>query len=174
MLVAGASRFRKLSAALLASPIPFLFIDEHLPFESNFRKVVFPVDLRPQNKDAMKWILYFGKHNQSEIVAVGASDTSKASRQQVAGLLTALKNLLTKSAIPHKIYRGSRSSLSIHEEGLATAKQLDAGLLVLLGSSTVTLLDLVLGLPEAKIIRRAGPLPVLVVNPRRETYLVCE
>ncbi len=174
LLVAGASRFRKLSAALLSSPIPFVFVDENSPFDSDFRKVVFPVDLRPQNKDAMKWILYFGKHNRSEIVAVGANDTSKTNRHQVAGLLTALKNMLVKSAIPHKIYRGTRSSLSVHYEGLAAAQQMEAGLLVLLGSSTVTLLDLLLGLPEAKIIRRAGPLPVLVVNPRRETYLVCE
>lgn len=174
LLVAGASRFRKLSSALQNSPIPFLFVSEDHPFRSEFRKVVFPVDLREQNKDAMKWILWFGKYNHSEIVAVGARDHSRQNRQHVERLLSSLKKLLVKSAIPHKIYRGSRSSLSIHREGLAAAQELDAGLLVLLGSSTYTLLDLVLGLPEEKIVRHAGPIPVLVVNPRRETYLICE
>lgn len=174
LLVAGAGQFRQLSSGLMASPIPFLFVSEKHPFHSAFDKVIFPVDLRQQNKDAMKWILYFGKYNHSEIVAVGANDKSKYNRHQVDGLLSGLKNVLVKANIPHKIYRGTRNSLSIHNEGLAAAQQLNAGLLVLLGSSAITLLDLVLGLPEEKIVRRAGPIPVLVVNPRRETYLVCE
>lgn len=174
LLVAGSGQFRRLSPALMASPIPFVFVSEHHPFHSTFEKVIFPVDLRPQNKDAMKWILYFGKHNHSEIVAVGANDKSKSNRQQVETLLSGLKKMLAKSEIPHRILRGTRNSLSIHHEGLAAAQQLNAGLLVLLGSSTYTLLDLVLGLPEEKIVKRAGPIPVLVVNPRRETYLVCE
>ncbi|HOY50169.1 MAG TPA: universal stress protein [Prolixibacteraceae bacterium] len=174
MLIAGASRFRQLSRALHSSPVPFLFANEKTPFHSDFRKIVFPVDLRPQNKDAMKWALWFGKHNQSEIVAIGANDPLKQDRQQVTSLLAALKNLLTRAGVAHKIYKGNRSSLSVHNEGLAVAQQVEAGLFLLLGSSTVTLLDLLLGLPEEKIVKHAGNIPVLVVNPRRETYLVCE
>jgi len=33
---------------------------------------------------------------------------------------------------------------------------------------------MIIGLPEEKIVRQARGLAVLVVNPRRETYLVCE
>ena len=174
MIIAGASRFRKLAASLQNSPIPFLFVNEAVPFQSNFREIVFPVDLRPQNKDAMKWAMWFGKHNQSEIIAVGAKERTREERQQVTSLMAALKTLLTRAGIAHKIYRGTRGSLSIHREGLQTAHLLEAGLFLLLGSSAITLLDLLLGLPEEKIVRHAGSVPVLVVNPRRETYLVCE
>lgn len=174
MIIAGASHFRQLAQSLQSSPIPFLFVNEKAPFVSDFRKIVFPVDLRHQNKDAMKWALWFGKHNQSEILAVGAHDRSREDQQQVDGLLAALKNLLSRAGVAHKIYRGTRSSLSVHTEGLVAAQQIGAGLFLLLGSSTITLLDLVLGLPEEKIVRHAGAIPVLVVNPRRETYLVCE
>jgi hypothetical protein len=44
----------------------------------------------------------------------------------------------------------------------------------LLGSSFITLLDLLIGLPEEKIVKKADHFAVLVINPKRETYLVCE
>lgn len=174
ILIANSSDFKKLAIPLRSSPIPFLFIDGAIPFESDFSRVIFPVDLRTQNKDAMKWALYFGKYNQSEIIAIGANDKVKANQRLVSSHLTSLKKMLERSGIQYKIYKGTRNSLGIHNEGLAAAFQLQANLMILLGSSTVTMLDLLIGLPEEKIIRKAEGIPVLVVNPRRETYLVCE
>ena len=174
MVVACSSDFKKLAVPLRSSPIPFLFVNGKLPFKSDFSRLMFPVDLRPQNKDAMKWALYFGKHNHSEIIAVGANDKVKANQRLVSSHLLSFKKMLTRSGIIFKIYKGTRNSLGIHIEGLEAAFQLQANLMILLGSSTVTLLDLFIGLPEEKIIKRSEDLPVLVVNPRRETYLVCE
>lgn len=174
LLVAGSSRIKNLSSTLQNSPVPFIFISEALPFSSDFRRIIFPVDLRPQNKDAVKWAYYFGKHNRSEIVAIGANDSSGDNRRQVMQILETLKRLVEKSGIPHKIYRGTSGSLRIHNEGLEAARELGGDLILLLGSSTITILDLILGLPETKIVRKAEGMPVLVVNPRRETYLVCE
>jgi hypothetical protein len=174
LLVAGTSLFKKLANSLQNSPIPFLFVNEQTYSDPDFSKIVFPVDLRRQNRDVLKWILYFGKYHHSEIVAIGANDKSHTNRKLVAGHLTSLKNMLVKYQIVHKIYRGTLNSLRIHNEGFEASIQLHAGMLVLLGSSSFTILDLLIGLPEEKIIRRAGTLAVLVVNPRRETYLVCE
>jgi hypothetical protein len=174
IMVADSSDFSKLAVSLRNSPIPFLFIDGKIPFLSDFRKVIFPVDLRHQNQDAMKWVLYFGKYNHSEITAIGANDKVKANQRLVTAHLWSLKKMLTKSGVSLKIIKGTRSSLGIHNEGLSAAFQLQADLLILLGSSTITILDLLVGLPEEKMIKKAAGLPVLVVNPRRETYLVCE
>lgn len=174
VLVAGFSRFKELAKPLRSSPIPFLFVNENEPFTSSFRKVIVPVDMRRQNKDSLLWSVFFGRNNDSEIIAIGANDRSKDSQKAVAAHLRSLKKLLTKSNVTHSIYKGSRGSLSIQREVLETSGQLNADLMILLGSSYVTWLDLLIGLPEEKIIRKAGNLPVLVVNPRRETYLVCD
>jgi len=82
--------------------------------------------------------------------------------------------MLTKYGISHKIYKGSLGSFRIQNEGFEAAGQMQAGLLVLLGSSAFTVLDYLIGLPEEKIVKRSETFGVLVVNPRRETYLVCE
>lgn len=174
LMVAGKKAYKYLSVSLLESPIPFLFLNESAVEAPDFSRIVFPVDLRRQNRDALKWILYFGKFCHSEVIAIGANDKQESNRRAVAGHLTALKNMLNKYQVEHKIYRGSTSSLRVHLEGFETATQLKAGMMVLLGSSTVTLLDMVIGLPEEKIVKKAEQFAVLVVNPRRETYLVCE
>jgi len=174
MVVAGSSSFKKLSGSLRNSPVPFLFFNPQTNNGPDFSKIVYPVDLRRQNRDVLKWILYFGKYQHSEIVAIGANDKSPANRKLVAGHLASLKSTLVKYGIKHKIYRGTLNSLRIHNEGFEVAGQFHAGMLVLLGSSFITLLDLIIGLPEEKIVRQAKEMAVLVVNPRRETYLVCE
>jgi nucleotide-binding universal stress UspA family protein len=174
VLVAGFNRFKELSKPLRSSPIPFMFVNENEPFTSSFRRVIVPVDMRRQNKDSLLWSVFFGRNNDSEIIAIGANDRSKDSQKAVAAHLHSLKKLLIKSNVKHRIYKGSRGSLSIQREVLETSGQLDADLMILLGSSYVTWLDLLIGLPEEKIIRQAGNLPVLIVNPRRETYLVCD
>jgi nucleotide-binding universal stress UspA family protein len=174
ILVAGAGKFRELSEPLRSSPVPFLFINENEKFSCDFRKIIIPVDMRKQNKDSLIWSAFFGRNNKSEIIAIGASDRSKESRKEVAAHLKSLKSLLVKSDVEHKIYKGTRGSMSVQWEALETAGRLGADMIILLGSTYITWLDRLLGLPEEKMIRKAGSLPVLIVNPRRETYLVCD
>jgi hypothetical protein len=174
LLIAGSSAFKKLAIPLQNSPIPFLFVNEQMDSVPDFRKIVFPVDLRRQNRDVLKWILYFGKFLHSEIFAIGAKDKQESNRKLVEGHLSAMKTVLTRYEVTHKIYRGTMSSLRVHHEGFEAAEQLHAGMLVLLGSSFITLLDILIGLPEEKIVKKAEHFAVLVINPKRETYLVCE
>ena len=174
LLVTGKSRFRELARPLRSSPIPFLFINEHSEQTFTFKKVLVPVDMRKQNKDSLLWSAYFGRHHQSEVIAIGANDNSKEARKSIAAHLMSFKNHLTKTGVTHKIYKGSKGSLAIQREAFETAQAFRADLMILLGSSYVTWLDLLIGLPEEKIIKKANDFPVLIVNPKRETYLLCE
>jgi hypothetical protein len=174
IMVAGSSSFKKLAISLQNSPIPFLFVNEGINKVPDFGKIVFPVDLRRQNRDVLKWILYFGKYHKSEIIAIGANDRQESNRKLVEAHLSTLKTMLIKYKVSHRIFRGAMSSLRVHQEGFGAAEQLHAGMLVLLGSSFITLLDILVGLPEEKMVKKAEHFAVLVVNPKRETYLVCE
>jgi hypothetical protein len=174
IFITGSRQFKKVAHALRSSPVPFLFVSEQEEFTSDFSKVVIPVDMRRQNEDSLLWSLFFGRNARSHVIAIGANDKSKEGKKNVASHLNSAKRLFTKAGVSHNIYRGSKGSLSIQNEAFDSSEKLGANLYILLGSSYVTWLDLIIGLPEQKIIEKAGNLPVLVVNPRRETYLVCE
>lgn len=173
MMVANAGSFKSWSRALSESPVPFLFVRPESKI-MDFNHVIQPIDLRKENSDGSLWSSYFGRFNRAEIVIVAANDKGKQEQNQVAKNVVLTRKLFKKFDVRHKVYKGTKSSFRNAFEALDLALASDSNLLIILGSSTITPVDLLIGLPERKIIKQAGKLPVLVVNPRRDNYILCD
>ena len=165
---------KKRAKAFRESPIPFLFIDKQSENISRYKKITIPIDVRRETSDAGLWCGYFGKFNGSEIVATVATDKNKDNIKSITKNVLKLKTHLGKVKAPLKVYKGKKNSFSIQFEALQLAKQTGADLYITLGSSVVTPIDKIIGLPERKILKNAGSLPVLLVNPRKDMYVLCE
>lgn len=173
LLVADSTRLKTYSKAVTESPVPFLFVHSNGPV-SMFKNIVLPIDLRKEISDSTLWSSWFGRFNQAHVIAIAANDKNRESQTQVARNVDFAKKLFLKLNVSHKLYKGRRSSLQNSFEALDFAQSENADLLILLGSSVITPLDWMIGLPERKIIRNAGSLPVLLVNPRRDNYILCD
>jgi len=173
-MVAPSSQFAKYSKALSESPIPFLFVNENRETIPEYKNLVLPIDLRKENSDSALWSSYFGRFNDTAIVVVAANDKDQTDQKQVAKNVVLSKKLFQKFNISHKIFRGQKSSLGNAFEALDLALSANADFITILSSSIITPLDLVVGLPERKIIKKAGPLPVLIINPRKDNYILCD
>jgi hypothetical protein len=173
ILVANSLQFKKYAQAVTESPIPFLFINPHMPL-TGFKKVVVPIDFRKETSDTLLWCSWFGRFNQSEIIALAAGDKGKDSKLAVNHNIVQAKKLFQKTGVSYQILRGRKSSLQNSFEAAEFARSSESELMVLLGSSVVTLLDLLIGLPERKIISSAGNMAILLVNPRRDNYILCD
>ena len=173
LIVANANKFKQYSSSLSESPIPFIFVHPESQI-IDYNRLVQPLDLRKENSDGSLWCSYFGRYNEAEIVMVAANDKSKEGKQNVAKNVVLSRKLYAKFGIKHTVYKGSRSSFRNAFEVLDHALASDCNLFVLLGSSSITPLDYLVGLPERKIINKAGKLPVMVINPRRDNYILCD
>ncbi len=173
MLVANSLLFKKYAMAVTESPVPFLFINPDMPL-TGFKKIVVPIDIRKETSDTLLWCSWFGRFNHSEVIALAAGDKGKDSKQEVNHNIVLAKKLFQKTGVSHQILRGRKSSLQNSFEAAEFAKSAESEMLILLGSSVVTLLDLLIGLPERKIISGAGNLAILLVNPRRDNYILCD
>ncbi len=173
-IIAPSSQFSKYFKALTESPVPFLFIDEKCETIPAYKNLILPIDLRKENSDSALWSSYFGRFNGTEIVAVAANDKAEENKKLVARNVVLSKKLFQKFNLKHKVYRGERSSLGNAFEALELAQSSNADFMILLGSSTITPIDYLIGLPERKIIKKAGSLPILVVNPRKDNYILCD
>ncbi len=173
VLIANSLKFKKYSKVLSESSVPMLFVRPDSKI-MDFNNIVQPIDLRKENSDSSLWCSYFGRFNQAEIVVVAANDSGKYNKQELLKNITLTRKLYRKFKIKHKIYKGTKSSFRNSFEALELALASDCNLLVLLGSSAVTPLDLLIGLPERKIINRAGNLPVLIINARKDNYILCD
>lgn len=173
-VIAPASKFSYHSKSVTESPIPFLFVNEARASVPNYSNLILPMDLRKQSSESALWGSYFGRFNSSEIIVVAANDKGKGEQQQVTKNVVLSKKLFQRFQIKHKIFKGTKSSLRNSFEALDLALSSKGDMLIILGSSTITPLDFLIGLPERKIIKNAGDLPVLVINPRRDNYMLCD
>lgn len=174
LVISGTSEFSKYSKSVAESSIPFLFVHEKEEKLSEFKRLILPIDLRKENSDSALWCSYFGRFNSAGIVVVAANDKGKDEQKQVTVNVALSKKLFQKFKIEHKIFRGTKSSLNNSFEALELALSSQCDLLVILGSSVVTPIDLLIGLPERKIISRAGSLPVLIINSQKDNYILCD
>ncbi|HSH20755.1 MAG TPA: hypothetical protein VLA03_09895 [Draconibacterium sp.] len=174
LMIADASKFHKYRKSVVESSVPFLFVNGKNETISEFKKLILPIDLRKENHDSMLWSSYFGRFNSSGIIVVAASDKGKEENRQVTVNVALCRKLFQKFKIEHKIFRGRKSSFNNSFEAHELALSSKSDLLVILGSSVITPFDLLIGLPEKKILKRAGNLPVLIINPRRDNYILCD
>lgn len=173
-VIAPASKFSAYSKSVTESPIPYLFVNENSVSVPEFKNLILPLDLRKESSESALWGSYFGRFNNSKVIVVAANDKGKHEQKQVTKNVVLSKKLFLKFDIPHKIFKGTKSSLRNTFEALDLALSSKSDLLIILGSSTITPLDLLIGLPERKIIKKAIDLPVLVINPRRDNYMLCD
>jgi hypothetical protein len=69
---------------------------------------------------------------------------------------------------------GKSSSWGICKETLNRSAEWKGDLMIFSGSSSITLLDLLIGLPEKRIVLRAGNLPIMLINPRKDICMMCD
>jgi hypothetical protein len=174
LVVSGNSTYSKLSKTIQRSPIPFLLIDTNSTTISDYKKIIFPVDLRRETKDAALWASYFARFNKSGINVLVANEINKDNRKGVTKNITSIKQLFVKLKIGIKFFKGKENSFKIQFEALNVALSSNSDLIIILGSSFISIFDLIIGLPEKKIIKKAGILPVLIINPRKDMYILCD
>lgn len=173
IIVLNIRNFKNYSKALAETSVPFLFVHPESEIK-DYNHLVQPIDMRKENSDSSLWCSYFGRFNNAEIVTIAANDKTKEAKQRVKKNAELTRKLYKKFNITHQLYKGAKSSLRNVFEALELALASDCNLLVILGSSSITPLDLLIGLPERKIINRAGKLPVMVINPRKDNYILCD
>lgn len=173
IIVLNSLHFKDYITALAETSVPFLVVHPESKI-ADYNHLVQPIDLRKEMSDSSLWCSYFGRFNNAEIVTIVANDKTKEAQNKVSKNAELTRRLYHKFKINHKLYKGSKSSLRNVFEALELALASDCNLLVILGSSSITPLDLLIGLPEKKIINRAGKLPVMVINPRKDNYILCD
>jgi hypothetical protein len=160
--------------AFRESSIPFLFVSGTEPDYLRYKNVLVPVDYRKASKDTSLWASYFGRFNKSQIHVVYAHETNTYEAERVTINANFFKKFLSSLYVHNQLIPGKSSSWGIVQETLSRAKEWEGDSMIFSGSSSITLIDLLIGLPEKKIVRQAGPLPVMLINPRKDICMMCD
>lgn len=160
--------------AFQQSSIAFLFVNGDLPRFLSYKNVLVPVDYRKASKETSLWASYLGRFNRSQVQLIYAHETNNEDAGRLMKNLEFFKKFLSSLNVRHQQIAGKASSWGICNETLDRAEKWMGDLMIFSGSSSITLLDLMIGLPEKRIVKKAGHLPILLINPRKDICMMCD
>lgn len=160
--------------AFRESSIAFLFVNGDSPEYLGYKNVLLPIDFRKASKETALWASFLGRFNRSTIHLIYAHETDKEQAANLNKNLNFIQKFLTNLHVNHLSIAGKSSSWGICNETIANAHEWKGNVMVFAGSTYISLIDLLIGLPEGKIIRKAGNLPILIINPRKEICVMCD
>jgi hypothetical protein len=174
MLVLTSENIRKKIPALQQSLIPFLFIRECTREYLRYNRIILPVNTRKAIKSTALWASYFGRFNQSDIEILIAGEKNGEQQKQIRKNLKFTQELLGQLKVKAQLTQSDQNSFHLPAEALKKSMDEQFNLLIIPSSEQVSLIDMIVGLPESKIIKKAGNLPVLCINSMRDMYILCD
>jgi hypothetical protein len=174
LLVLHQGHVRWAMPAFRQSSIAFLFVKGEDQRFLRYKNVLVPVDFRKAAKETSLWASYLGRFNQSKVHLIYARETERECATNLTRNLNFFCKFLASLKVEFTVIEGKTSSWGICSEAIDRTNETLSDVVIVSGSSTITLIDLLIGLPEKKLIKRAGNLPVLMINPRKDICVLCD
>ena len=160
--------------AFRESSIAFLFVNGEIPRFLSYKNVLVPVDFRKASKETSLWASYFGRFNKSQVNLIYARETERERAAKLTRNLQFFQKFLSSLNVRHSAAAGKTTSWGICDETVGRIDEFQGDVMIVSGSNNITLIDLLIGLPEKKMILNAGNLPVLMINPRKDICVLCD
>ncbi len=146
---------------------PFIVVQDPPLENSSYNKIVFPVDFKNENREKLVWAIYFGKIFNAKVCFIKQDVSDSNLVKKVNTNLTFAKKYLTKYEVEYEIE--TATSGKFEEKTIEYAKRIDADLMMIMTTKNIGTLDYVLGASEQYIIANTARIPVMCVNPRKNT-----
>jgi hypothetical protein len=160
--------------AFRESSVAFLFVKGEEPRFLSYKNVLVPVDFRKASKDTSLWASYFGRFNKAQVSLIYAHETEREQAAKLTRNVNFFRKFLSSLNVSHSVSAGKATSWRIYDEAIDRIDEFNGDVLIISGSSNITLIDLIIGLPEKKLLRKAGNLPVLMINPKKDICVLCD
>ncbi len=147
--------------------IPYYFVRPEQ--EIDYRKVLVPIGFLVEEREKGVFCSGMGRFFHSEILLMTANDYGSRAKENTEGIIT----LLDKFQIAHQNVTAKKDSFKVEIEAAKRAKELQAGMLLISASREYGMDDLIFGPKEQKVIEKS-PIPVMVINPRKDLYALCD
>lgn len=148
--------------------IPYFFVKPEIA-PVKFNKVLVPVGFLTEEKEKGIFASKLARFCNSSITLLKAKDYgSKAERS-----VNQIQSLFEKLDVQCEIKQAHKDSFKVQHEASLRASNGDADLIIITASREYGLDDIFFGPPERKIIKTAG-IPVMVLNPRPDLYVLCD
>ena len=166
----GRSRSQKIFGSkalrvLVGSDAPFIIVKSKPLQSEKISNVVFPIDFRWENKEKLQWAIFIAEAFHSKIHLFKSPHNDSSLQKKVNVNLNFATRFLKQYEIEYEIHTAPKKA-KFSKETVNFAKSIDADLIIVMTTKHITVLDMIFGASEQKIIDNDAQIPVMCINPR--------
>lgn len=145
--------------------VPFVVVQGPPPPNYDFGDLVFPLNYRKENKEALNWISFFSRYFGSKIYVYKAKHTDPAFVKGIeSNVMFLTKNLKTKGV--DFSMEEAESEKDFAKQAVDYSEKMNAKAIFLMTTKDIGLTDYMMGAQEQFIIANEKGFPVICVNPK--------
>ncbi|MDR2972399.1 MAG: hypothetical protein LBU83_10800 [Bacteroidales bacterium] len=174
---------KKARKLICKSRAPVFTIGNNEPKENDYQQVVLPLDINCQDKELALWASYFPtyiqrncphipKHNLL-IHIVYNQYKDELLRKKVQNNVEFSTKMFDNLEVPYKLHPVTKIN-NIHTFGVEFAHTIGNGVLLFLMTEHFSIIDLLFGPVEHKILGNRYNIPVLCLNAREDIFVICQ
>lgn len=148
--------------------IPYLVYKESFNL-LNFNKILLPVSFLMEEVEKAQFASAFGRFFDSQISLLLAKDYGSKALTNSQKIISVLE----KFNLNATIIKAKKDSFKINQEALRIAENNHFDLIIVTASREYGLDDLIFGSMEQRLIKKST-IPILLINPRDDLYVLCD
>ena len=148
--------------------VPYLIINQNVT-TPQINKALVPVGFLTEEKEKGIFASKLARFCNSSITLLKANDYGSRAERSA----NQIRTLFEKLEVSCKIELARKDSFKVQHEASLRASNGEADLIIITASREYGLDDVIFGPPERKIIQNTT-VPVMVINPRPDLYVLCD
>jgi nucleotide-binding universal stress UspA family protein len=141
------------------------FVVVQAPPKAALTDIVFPVDFKKEQKEKLVWAGYLVNHYKAKIHIVYQPSSDTRIKAKTKSNLIFSKNYLAEKQGDFEIV-ALPGKKGLSEESIEFAKEIKAGMIIIMTTKNISFQDYVLGADEQQIIANPERIPVMCINPK--------
>lgn len=146
--------------------IPYYFVKPGQ--QISFDRVLVPIGFLVEEREKGVFCRGMGLHFHSRIMLMVANDYGTRAQQNASSI----KSLMDKGNVEYEEVDSHKNSFKIELEAVDRVAELNADLLMISASREYGMDDILFGPKELKVIKKSI-IPLMVINPRKDLYTLC-
>jgi len=165
------------------SRIPVLTVGDAAPKENDYQQIILPLGINCQDKELALWANYFPAYFQKNCPHIPKESLlihiifnqykDEFLRKKVENNVAFATKMFDNLNAPYKLHPFTKID-NIHTFGLKFAEKTESSVMLFLMTEHYSLIDLIFGPVENKILGNKENIPVLCLNPRDDIFVLCQ
>ena len=165
------------------SRIPVFTVGNRMPEKGDYQQIILPLDINCQDKELALWASYFPAYFQKNCAHIPKENLlvhiifnqykDELLRQKVENNVAFVTKMFNNLETPYKLHPFTKID-NIHTFGLEFAEEIGNSIMLFLMTENYSLIDLIFGPIDNKILGNKENIPMLCLNPREDIFVLCQ